>query len=505
MIDLKYTTQLSNKKPGDKIHVRGREIIKVGDRIIPYPRDTIENRTSDYKILTEDTPYVPKKGDKWLDIKLLFPTIIFNFRDDAFGVANRAKLTEKEITYFKAQGNNATIFIHGFNVPYGTYGCQVESVEASGEPIVPPDIYFNTSPRTIYRDLDMLNTVFPGINEYPDALPYDLRKGDDSSNDRINGSNAHNWFVHIEDNLNRATGQFDRTNYMKYQRVIHIAWSGDVGVKQYSQSEDKANEAGIKLVTILKQLIDHGIEVNIIAHSMGNRVLLTALNELVNAKDPKNKDYQHYHEKINQVFMWEAAVSSTAFSDRADLDKSYKYNQHFIYAANAVKKITVLGTRYDDVLMAPYWIATYLGESFVPIIRAAESWITPHIMTFGASESQVKSMQEKAVPLQDKLASAYPHRKKELERLFNDIRFHYMLTNWSEAKLTPRQEDKQEHYNKCLTALTELAVKYNTPLAMGLEGIDANTAVKFGNAYNFANLTPWAMGHSYMREPDSDI
>src|SRR5690606_10905025 len=94
--------------------------------------------------------------------------------------------------------------------------------------------------------------------------------------DHLNGSGAHHWYLHMEDNLNRATGRFDRSDYSKYTRLIHLAWSGDVSSLDYMTAETRANKAGFGLARVIDQLTAEGIAVNIIAHSLGNRVLLVA-------------------------------------------------------------------------------------------------------------------------------------------------------------------------------------------------------------------------------------
>ncbi len=56
-------------------------------------------------------------------------------------------------------------------------------------------------------------------------------------------------------------------------------------------------------------LLDANIEVNILAHSMGNRVMMTALNEL----GKTGKTIQH-------AFSWDAALPDTALSNDASKD-----------------------------------------------------------------------------------------------------------------------------------------------------------------------------------------
>ena len=124
-------------------------------------------------------------------------------------------------------------------------------------------------------------------------------------------------------------------------------------------SEETANAAGVNLVPLLQQLIDAGIKVNIIAHSMGNRVLLKALEGLA----ALGGKYQQ--NSIEHIFMWEAAVPNTALSNDPTKDLSAKRNCYFKDATLPPKKITVLYTQHDEVLKRLYWLANEEYQSDV--------------------------------------------------------------------------------------------------------------------------------------------
>lgn len=75
------------------------------------------------------------------EIYSLKEPVIINLNTVEFGAVNtpvlnkkqdensRLTLTEEELNYFKDNGNNVTIFIHGFNVPYGKFGRYVKEVK----------------------------------------------------------------------------------------------------------------------------------------------------------------------------------------------------------------------------------------------------------------------------------------------------------------------------------------------------------------------------------------
>ena len=267
----------------------------------------------------------------------------------------KIKLTDEQIRHIKAWGNNITIFIHGFDVAYGQYPKQIERVEmvdvkADGVsmPIMAkiPKMTYSSSDRTIYRDLDILSKKFPTLQEMNPAADCPELMDDE----RMNGTEAHNWFIHIEDNLNRATGQFKRDDYRKFTRCLHVTWSGDVGVRHYMASEEKADAAGDRLQAVIKQLHEQKIKINIIAHSMGNRVLLKMMDLLGDDKNKNNND----SDIIEHVFMCQAAVPQNALSNDPTKDISIKQNCHFIHATKVAKKISVLYSKHDGVLMIDY-------------------------------------------------------------------------------------------------------------------------------------------------------
>ena len=207
------------------------------------------------------------------------------------------------------------------------------------------------SDRTIYCDFEMLSKRFPEVQSYETGLLLNQLKDDQF----INGADAHNWFIHMEDNLNRATGQFDRTDYRKFTRCVHVAWSGDVGDMHYMLSEDKADGAGKNCQDLIKQLHRAQIKINIIAHSMGNRVLLKMMDLLGSDKSNANI--------IEYVFMCEAAVPQNALSNDATKDISVKQNCHFVNATKVAKKISVLYSNNDSVLKRLYPLGNMTVDS----------------------------------------------------------------------------------------------------------------------------------------------
>lgn len=276
-----------------------------------------------------------------IKMPLLFPPVIVNLREDRMPTdpCSRDVLSARELNYFKNNGNNATIFVHGFNVPYGTFPKQIAQITIPKSmdclrPNIPSATFLNTD-ATVYRDIEGLKRRFPELGTAGLTLPKSLQE------ENLNGEAAHSWVIHLEDSLNRAAG-FDRKDYSKFTRIISVAWSGDVFQADYMKAETNANQAGFGLARLIEQLVAEGIEINVIAHSLGNRVLLVAMN-LLGQMNPRK-------EWIQNAFMWQPAVPDTALSNNPDKDTSVLRNWNFIHAHRAARTIMVLYSNKDNVL-----------------------------------------------------------------------------------------------------------------------------------------------------------
>lgn len=363
----------TTKSKINNIAIINSEIIKIHSRLITNPNESIEiiptdiNETNSNENVDTDHKnieniQIPNKlyryGDKIIDIGLIYPPIIINLREDASDIHARKILTKEEINYFKYNGNNATLFIHGFNVTYGSFSKQISGIEGVTAPAalellnrkdMPIKNFlpkYSASNQTVYCDRSILSRRIPELDESNMSPSF--------YDDKINGTGAHNWFVHMEDNLNRASNQFNRTDYSKYTRFINVAWSGDVAVMNYFDAEDVADRAGHQLIALILQLQAENIATSVIAHSLGNRVLLTAMESLA-----KDKNYNCF----DYVFLWQPALPNTALSTDPSLDATIKQNSKFIHANQAAKSISVLFSQHDDVLRFAYKIANEVGTS----------------------------------------------------------------------------------------------------------------------------------------------
>jgi len=299
----------------------------------------------------------------------IFPLIAFNFRDDLNNdyfksekIANdnyrRDKLTADELAYFVYHGNNVTIFIHGYHVPYGEFG---KPLEIDGLERLKGTFFGRTD---IYRDLILLEDNFPDAkidgrlvnssahlvsnNDLPNRKLFYQAVSDpmSASESDLNGKGAHNWWLQMEWNINHATDDFDPKDSSQFARMLHVAWQGNPkSTLDYMAAVPEASKTAEKLIPVVDQLIKQGVEVNIVAHSLGNQVVLK-LMDLLGKKSEKNKQY---YECLNYVFLWQPAVPNNVFS-RSSQQTSDVHDYYVPDGYKSVKKILILYSECDHIL-----------------------------------------------------------------------------------------------------------------------------------------------------------
>ncbi|MDY6944055.1 MAG: alpha/beta hydrolase, partial [Pseudomonadota bacterium] len=310
-----------------------------------------------------DSPVVytatPRTPDRLrLKAKALFPPVVLNLRPQA-GRGEPPVLSPAQIAYFKENGNNATLFIHGFNVPLGEYNHRIVGVDVSrhkmpgghksgGRRYSLATARTSDQPATVYRELDLIKARFP------DAFrKTNVRLSDNLDPDKgLNGTGALGWFLNMEYNLNRAAG-FTGSEWDQYSRIIGVTWQGDVNPLAYMQAELWGTAAGRQLVPAIKQLHAEGIKINLIAHSLGNRVAMTALNLL---------GEQGHTDIIENAFLWQAAIPNTALSTDPALDTSFLGNWHLPHAHQAARRVIVLHSEDDNILGPQTGLGSMAGD-----------------------------------------------------------------------------------------------------------------------------------------------
>ncbi len=209
---------------------------------------------------------------------------------------NKPYLKSYELDYFKSRGHRVTLFIHGFNVAPGHYA------------------------------------------PYPkEESPYTISQTVCRTDKDNQATEACAWQLAMERNLNMAAGFTG--DYSQFQRLIMIVWpGGEAAPIDYYQSVLTSKEYGERLAAFVIFLYQccPGIEINIIAHSQGNGVMLKALNDL---------SLKGYRQCIAHVFFLQAALPYDAL-DRQSAHAFWSMPN----AVDAVKRITVLHSRNDNVV-----------------------------------------------------------------------------------------------------------------------------------------------------------
>jgi hypothetical protein len=256
------------------------------------------------------------------------------------------------VKFAKANDNNITFFIHGYNVPVGEYAKAVEYSNSqydvnTGDLLQESHWY---TPSSWFRGkmtaVDDMQTSLPSFDD--DTINYDIEHKNLSA-----GACA--WNLSLEKNLNIAAGFSG--DIKDYSRVVQIAWQGNPkSPTDYISAVPMADFAGEQLAKLIDKLKAKDIKVNIMAHSLGNAVLMSCLNKI---KTP-----------IDQAFCWEPAIGNDCFSNSEntkqvqniassylDVDNkiqntqnSYNVSYNYANAANNSKKFTIAYSNLDNIL-----------------------------------------------------------------------------------------------------------------------------------------------------------
>lgn len=244
-------------------------------------------------------------------------------------------------TLCRDQPKNITLFIHGFNVAAGETGFYIDDINYSWFAENDLSITFSDITAQIYQSYQQLCQQFPLIKKDKNFM----------TQYEINGRGDIAWLLAMEYFVNLGQG-LKHKGYDFYQRIIGIFWPAIAdSVLDYMQVAERVINIGKKLSLLLADLLEQGFEVNIIAHSLGNGVLLQALNHLA-----QNKEQQG---KVNYCFMWEAAVPNNVFSRQSHQQtlaattlKMQSDPWYVPYAKEAAKHFVVLHSQNDNVLGA---------------------------------------------------------------------------------------------------------------------------------------------------------
>ena len=325
-----------------------------GEHLIGFDTVSEQRRFAPGQHLEEGIDLTVIQGERRARAIHLPPPVIINLREPA--TAKEDLLTDEQLDYFRENGNNALIYIHGYNVPHGEWGQflnRKDSQKRYGGHGPAPTNAWHPNKSTVWQDAEALS----GYSATP------------LKDDQLNGTGAHNWATHMEYQLNRAAG-FDGQDWMPYSRIINISWPGNTSATDFMQAELNAMAAGRRLAPLLLQLAEAGIAINLISHSLGARVALTALN-IVGAIGKSNL--------VDHLFLWQPAVADNALTNDTSRDVHPFGLGVFPSAHSATRKIVVLHSRGDGILGAgededsAWWQKALLRSSPAALI-ATTAW-----------------------------------------------------------------------------------------------------------------------------------
>ncbi|MGO1659295.1 MAG: alpha/beta hydrolase [Marinobacter sp.] len=325
-----------------------------GEHLIGFDTVSEQRRFAPGHYLDEGVDLTVIQGERKAKAIHLPPPVIINLRESAPAAADL--LTDEQLDYFRANGNNALIYVHGYNVPHGEWGRFLNrkaSQKRYGGHGPGPKNAWHPNNATVWQDTEALS----------DHTYAPLQDED------VNGAGAHSWAIHMEYQLNRAAG-FDGKDWTPYSRIINISWPGNTGATDFMQAELNAMTSGRRLAPLLMQLADVGIAINLISHSLGARVALTALNILGTIGKTSMVDH---------LFLWQPAVADNALTNDSSRDVHPLGLGVFPSAHSAVRKIVVLHSRGDGILGAgkdkesAWWQKALLRSSPAALIATTAS------------------------------------------------------------------------------------------------------------------------------------
>jgi len=300
-----------------------------GEHLIGFDTVSEQLRFAPGHTLSEGVELTVIQGERKARAIHLPPPVFINLREEAS--PSEDLLTDDQLDYFRANGNNALIFMHGYNVPHGEWG-RFLKYDGSRE------AYHGNAP-----SFAKANTWHPNkATVWQDTAALSANSSVTLEDEKLNGGGAHNWAVHMEYQLNRAAG-FDGEDWMPYSRIINISWPGDTGSTDFMQAELNAMASGRRLAPLLLQLANAGIAINLLSHSLGARVALTALNimGIIGKRD-----------LVDHLFLWQPAVADNALTNDSSRDVHPLGLGVFPAAHSAARKIVVLHSRGDGILGA---------------------------------------------------------------------------------------------------------------------------------------------------------
>ncbi|AIT08767.1 hypothetical protein LO80_01435 [Candidatus Francisella endociliophora] len=218
---------------------------------------------------------------------------------------------------------NLTFFIHGYNVPVEQKGDKAGSFVGYPQALEYADSQYDVTSNKVIYDYDWYDPRYwykDNILKMKDQKASILPTDEDSiqyNEERNPTDGASGWNLIMEASLNKAA-DWDEKDLNKYNRIVQVAWQGNpASDADYIAAVPMSEFAGEQLAQLVDKLQGEGIEVNIMAHSLGNAVIM---NTLKNVGQP-----------INRAICWEPAIANNCFdNDDSNTKRVQKFGNKYI-------------------------------------------------------------------------------------------------------------------------------------------------------------------------------
>ncbi len=456
-------------------------------------------------------------------------------------------LTVEQIQQLQLSGNNATIFIHGYNVPMGEMGSFGDAEDWGKKPpssqrliesqrqkpflhhtVEETEAILLGRKKLVQQKIGEIKKEYAGyLRGYPKISDEKIIK---VINKQVNGTGTYHWLTLAESYLNRAAANLDDsapiTDWEKYNRIIGVAWTGDASAREFFKSILNGNLAARRFAKILRQFIDAGITVNIITHSLGARVALGAMNILGDFAG-------QYDGKVDNVFLWEPAVADNALTNDRSADKGPLKETVFPFAYKVAKHISVLYSNNDGVLGGDNTYDSDIAEKFTSAIGGAYPkrywWIASGTEAMGKYYDQLAGAERMGLmeaerrlgkqspyyqlfdrKMNEKIAAAIRTEAAQVNA-DSDIAPVYYLSPWAHYRRFEKQQIDEIIKILQQSKTNDWDVQeYNLRPALGhvgfekvindeLEGYDEFIAGKYEKEFGFKDQSKYFMSHSALR------
>ena len=244
--------------------------------------------------------------DKYNNLKQRYSALADNYFDNVSYTAKSRVIDDnfwQEYLYnfAKKNNNNLTFFIHGYNVP-------IKDQLGYPDALVCPDSKYDIATNEIFSDAQWSSfydiTGFTLDKSKVSVLSSDeaVKKFNTDMGNIADG--ACKWHLEFEYSLNKAAGWDEKYLFEDYSRIVQVAWQGNPSSElDYSAAIAMSEFAGQQLAKVINDIKakDSSIKINILAHSLGNAVVMNTLKGL--------------NSSIEHTICWEPAIANDSLGN----------------------------------------------------------------------------------------------------------------------------------------------------------------------------------------------